>query len=78
MAAISPSSAALIATQIDPGFRGRAYAMQQTSRTLGLFVAPVISGTIGNYFGLNWIFIVFGAACLALTIGVRKQIRGWG
>lgn len=77
IAAVSPSSAALIATRIDPGFRGRAYAMQQTSRTLGLFIAPVISGTIGTYFGLQWIFIVFSTVCLLLTLRVRKQIARW-
>ncbi|TCL61817.1 DHA1 family multidrug resistance protein-like MFS transporter [Hydrogenispora ethanolica] len=77
VAAVSPSSAALIATRVDADFRGRAYAMQQTARTIGLFVAPVVSGLIGNFIGLNWIFIVFGAAVLLLTLGVRTQIRSW-
>ncbi len=77
VAAISPSSAALVATKVNSDFRGRAYAMQQTSRTLGLFFAPVISGLIGNYFGLNWIFICFGALCLLMTMGVRRQMQTW-
>lgn len=76
-AAVSPSSAALIATNVNSDFQGRAYAMQQTSRTLGLFIAPLTSGIIGTYFGLNWIFVCFGIACLLLTLGVRKQIQGW-
>jgi MFS transporter, DHA1 family, multidrug resistance protein len=77
VAAISPSSAALIATKVDAAFRGRAYAMQQTARTIGLFIAPVTSGIIGTYLGLNWIFIIFGFICLLLTLGVRQQIHGW-
>lgn len=77
VAAISPSSAALIATEVDSDFRGRAYAMQQTSRTLGLFIAPVTSGTIGTYLGLNWIFVCFGVVCLLLTVGVGRQIHHW-
>ncbi len=77
VAAVSPSSAALVATRVEAEFRGRAYAMQQTARTVGLFVAPVVSGLIGNYIGLKWIFIVFGAAVLLLTVGVRAQIRSW-
>ncbi len=77
VAAISPSSAALVATKVNSDFRGRAYAMQQTSRTLGLFISPVTSGIIGTFFGLNWIFIIFGLLCLLLTLGVRKQIRNW-
>ena len=77
VAAISPSSAALIATKVDSDFRGRAYAMQQTARTLGLFIAPVTSGTIGTYLGLNWIFVCFGVVCLLLTVGVERQIHHW-
>ncbi|MGE5580910.1 MAG: MFS transporter [Bacillota bacterium] len=77
VAAISPSSAALVATKVAADFRGRAYAMQQTARTLGLFIAPVTSGIIGTYLGLNWIFIVFGAVCLLLTLAIRSQIRSW-
>ncbi|MGE5605431.1 MAG: MFS transporter [Bacteroidota bacterium] len=76
-AAITPSSAALTATKVDSDFRGRAFAMQQTARTLGLFIAPVTSGLIGNYFGLNWIFVCFGSICLLMTFGVRKQIQNW-
>lgn len=78
VAAISPSSAALVATCVNPDFRGRAYAMQQTSRTLGLFTAPMISGIIGTYFSLNWIFVIFGVICLGLTGLVSRQMHGWG
>lgn len=77
MAAISPSSAALIAAKVDSDFRGRAYAMQQTARTLGLFSAPLLSGIIGTYLGLNLIFITFGLICLLMTLGIQKQIGGW-
>lgn len=75
VAAISPSSAALVATGVSSDFRGRAYAMQQTARTLGLFIAPMLSGIIGTYFTLNWIFIVFGVISLALTGLVARQMR---
>ena len=77
MAAISPSSAALVATKVDSDFRGRAYAMQQTARTVGLFCAPLLSGIIGTYLGLNLIFIIFGLICLILTWGIQRQIHGW-
>lgn len=77
VAAVSPSSAALIATRVNADFRGRAYAMQQTARTVGLFAAPVISGIIGTYLGLHWIFIIFGALTLPLTYLVWRQVRGW-
>ncbi len=76
-AAISPSSAALIATGVDSDFQGRAYAMQNTFRTLGLFIAPVTSGIIGTFSGLNWIFIFFGILCLLLTLGVGRQVQKW-
>lgn len=77
-AAILPSSAALAATKVDSDFRGRAFAMQQTARTIGQLIAPVTSGLIGNYFGLNWIFVCFGSLCFWITLlGIRKQIQSW-
>ncbi len=77
VAAISPSSAALIATKVDSDFRGRAYGMQQSSRTIGMFAAPVISGMIGSWIGLNWIFIIFGSISFLLSLLIKVQVRSW-
>lgn len=77
-AAVTPTAAALVATKIDPQFRGRAYGLQHAARTFGFFLAPLNAGIIGNSIGLNSAFLAMGTVSLLMTLGLRVQMRSWG
>lgn len=64
-AALAPSAACLIATEIPEDFRGRAYGVQQSASMLGGLVGPIMAGWVGDVFGLSYIFVFTGAVSLA-------------
>lgn len=76
-AALAPCSSAVIALKIDEEFRGRAYGMQQSAGTLGGLIAPLLSGAIGGYLGLRWVFGTTGLLILAGAVIVSYQMTKW-
>jgi DHA1 family multidrug resistance protein-like MFS transporter len=76
-AAVNPSTAALVATKVGGDFRGRAYGMLQSGRQMGMLIAPILAGVIGNFLGLRWVFIIIGVVGLILAAGLWRQIAGW-
>ncbi|MGD9156379.1 MAG: MFS transporter [Bacillota bacterium] len=76
-AAVSPNTAGLVATRVAPDFQGRAFAIQQSSRNLGSFIAPLLAGSLGSFFPFQWVFIIVGALSLAALLVIRIQMRSW-
>jgi DHA1 family multidrug resistance protein-like MFS transporter len=76
-AAVSPNTAGLVATRIEPDFQGRAFAIQQSFRNLGGFFAPLLAGTLGSFFPFQWVFMIVGLICLAALGLIRAQMRSW-
>jgi DHA1 family multidrug resistance protein-like MFS transporter len=76
-AAVSPNTAALVATGVAPGFQGRAFAIQQSSRNFGSFVAPLLAGIIGSYYNFHWLFIIVGSIAVLSMFLIRLQMRTW-
>jgi DHA1 family multidrug resistance protein-like MFS transporter len=74
-AAVSPNTAALVATKVDPDFQGRAFAIQQSSRNFGSMVAPLLAGVIGSFFNFNWLFIIVGSIAVLSVFLIRLQMR---
>jgi DHA1 family multidrug resistance protein-like MFS transporter len=72
-AAISPNTAGLVATRVEKDFQGRAFAIQQSSRSFGYFVAPLLAGCLGSIFSLQLVFIVVGLMGLAAMVAIRIQ-----
>ena len=64
LAAINPSTGAIICTRVDAGFRGRAYGMQQSATMLGMLIAPLVATNIGAAFGIQWVFAFIGVVSL--------------
>jgi DHA1 family multidrug resistance protein-like MFS transporter len=76
-AAVSPNTAALVATGVAPGFQGRAFAIQQSSRNFGSFVAPLLAGVIGSFFDYQRLFIIVGSLAVVVMFLIRLQMRTW-
>jgi DHA1 family multidrug resistance protein-like MFS transporter len=76
-AAVSPNTAALVATKVDSSFQGRAFAIQQSSRNFGSLVAPLLAGVIGTYFDFHWLFIIIGSSAVIGMFLIRLQVRTW-
>jgi DHA1 family multidrug resistance protein-like MFS transporter len=76
-AAVSPNTAGLVATRIEMDFKGRAFAIQQSSQTFGCFFAPLLAGSLGSIFAMQWVFIVVGLLGIAVTVLIRIQIGTW-
>jgi len=71
MAAVSPSAGAMMCTQIEESFRGRAYGMLQSAGMLGALIAPLAATQIASVFGLRAIFALTGVICIAGALGFR-------
>jgi DHA1 family multidrug resistance protein-like MFS transporter len=73
-AAVSPNTTGLVATGVEADFQGRAFSLQQSSRTFGCFLAPLLAGFLGNMLALGWVFIVVGLLGLVAATVIRLQI----
>jgi DHA1 family multidrug resistance protein-like MFS transporter len=74
-AAVSPNTAGLVATNIEIDFQGRAFAIQQSSRSFGGFFAPLLAGSLGSILSLRWVFIIVGLLGLISAFLIRIQIH---
>lgn len=67
LAALMPGSNAVIARTVGPEFRGRAFGFSSSAAQLGFFIGPLAGGVIGEFLGLNMVFVftavlLFGTA----------------
>jgi DHA1 family multidrug resistance protein-like MFS transporter len=76
-AAVSPNTAGLIASKVETDFKGRAFALQQSFRCFGSFLAPLLAGLICSSFSLQWVFIVVGMLGLTAATSIRMQIHAY-
>jgi DHA1 family multidrug resistance protein-like MFS transporter len=76
-AAVSPNTAALVATKVNPDFQGRAFAIQQSSRNFGSMVGPLLAGVIGSCLNFHWLFIITGSIAVIAMFLIRLQMRTW-
>jgi DHA1 family multidrug resistance protein-like MFS transporter len=76
-AAVSPNTAGLVATRVERDFQGRAFAIQQSSRNLGGFIAPLLAGLLGSFFAFQWVFIIVGLISLGTMVLIKLQMRSW-
>jgi len=67
LAAVTPSAASIIARDVDEGFRGRAYGIQQAVINIAGLIAPLFAGATADRWGLGAIFWSTSLAVFALT-----------
>jgi len=80
IAALRPSSSAMISTEVDSSFHGRAFGMQQSATTLGGMFGPILAGLIGGMFGLGSVFwlvgVVMAAGVAVMYFLERERSKG--
>lgn len=80
IAALRPSSSAMISTEVENSFHGRAFGMQQSATTLGGMFGPTLAGVVTGVFGLGSVFwlvgVVLSAGAVALYFLDREGSRG--
>jgi DHA1 family multidrug resistance protein-like MFS transporter len=73
-AAVSPNTAGLVVTNVEADFQGRAFAIQESSKNFGGFLAPLLAGFFGSILPLKWVFIIVGLLGLAMMLLIWLQI----
>jgi MFS family permease len=70
-----PASMSLIGDYHGAGTRSRAMSFHQSSVYVGTIVGGAISGTVGQFYGWRWSFILFGACGLLFGFVVAKFLE---
>lgn len=73
MAAIMPATNAIIARSVPNSFRSRALSLSNSSGQIGGAVGPVLGGYIGQFFGLQMVFVVMGVFLLAVVFWMQDK-----
>jgi MFS transporter, DHA1 family, multidrug resistance protein len=76
-AAVYPALNSLIVQFTDAEFRGRAFSLNQSANQLGFVIGPITGGFLGEWVGIPSVFILNGAAMIAVAyiykFTVQKQ-----
>ncbi len=73
MAAVMPSTNALIARSVPTGFRSRALSLSNSFQQVGGAIGPIIGGYIGSLFGLPVVFAVMGVFLGLLVLWMQRN-----
>lgn len=72
-AALRPTAAALIATEVEPAFHGRAFGMQTSAQTIGGLIGPLTGGLVAGAWGNQSVFVMVGLMLLAAPLVMRQR-----
>lgn len=72
-AGVLPSVNAMIVQVIEPGFRGRAFGLNQAASQLATMAGPIIGGLLGAFIPIKWVFVINGMMLLVAAILVKTQ-----
>ncbi|MDO8588373.1 MAG: MFS transporter [Armatimonadota bacterium] len=78
LAALSPSSGAIVCGKVEESFRGRAYGMLYSAGTLGAFVAPLAASHMAVAYGIPSIFVAISGLFVAGAAVFRVLVGKWG
>ncbi|WP_079913532.1 MFS transporter [Paenibacillus sp. 32352] len=71
-AAVYPALNAFIAQMTDPGFRSRAFSLNQSANQMGLLLGPLIGGFLASQTSIPIVFAING--CMLLLVAVLLKI----
>ncbi|MNL34857.1 Major Facilitator Superfamily protein [compost metagenome] len=63
----------MIVQVIDPGFRGRAFGLNQAATQLATMAGPIIGGLLGAFIPIRWVFVINGAMLLVAAVLVKTR-----
>ncbi|MCE3198987.1 MFS transporter [Paenibacillus sonchi] len=72
-AGVLPSVNAMIVQVIDPGFRGRAFGLNQAATQLATMAGPIIGGLLGAFIPIRWVFVINGGILLVAAVLVKTR-----
>ncbi|WP_410513672.1 MFS transporter [Paenibacillus sp. BR2-3] len=72
-AGVLPSVNAMIVQVIEPGFRGRAFGLNQAASQLATMAGPIIGGLLGAFMPIRWVFVINGILLLAAAVLVKLR-----
>lgn len=75
VAAFRPVGAAMVTSDVDADFRGRAFALQTSASTLGGLVGPLLAGLIADLYGRSAVFMAIGALLVLSPFVLRPYGR---
>lgn len=74
LAALRPTAAAVIATDVEPAFHGRAFGMQTSAQTIGGLIGPITGGILAGAWGNQSVFIGVGLMLLLSPFAMRRLV----
>ncbi|MDH7482219.1 MAG: MFS transporter [Armatimonadota bacterium] len=77
LAALNPSTGAIICTKVGEHFRGRAYGMHTSANMIGNMIAPLLAAKIGSWLGIPSVFAFVGITALTGAIVFPILVAGW-
>lgn len=72
-AGVLPSVNAMIVQVIEPGFRGRAFSLNQSATQLATMAGPIIGGLLGAFIQIRWVFVINGLMLLVAAVLVKTR-----
>ncbi|BCG57584.1 MFS transporter [Paenibacillus sp. URB8-2] len=72
-AGVLPSINAMIVQVTEPGFRGRAFSLNQSVSQLATMAGPILGGLLGAFLPIRWVFVINGLMLLAAGLTVRTR-----
>ncbi|AIQ22211.1 MFS transporter [Paenibacillus sp. FSL H7-0737] len=72
-AGVLPSVNAMIVQVIEPGFRGRAFGLNQAASQLATMAGPIIGGLLGAFIQIRWVFVINGVMLLVAAVLVKTR-----
>lgn len=67
-AAVFPALNAFIATHTEPGFRSRAFSLNQSANQMGLLLGPLIGGFLATQLSIPVVFAINGSLLLMVAV----------
>lgn len=72
-AGVLPSVNAMIVQTIEPGFRGRAFGLNQAASQLATMAGPIMGGLLGAFIPIRWVFVINGVMLLVAAMLVKTR-----
>ncbi|MBO8140875.1 MAG: MFS transporter [Firmicutes bacterium] len=74
VAAFRPLGAAVVATEVEESFRGRAFGLQTSATTMGGLIGPLLAGVVADALGRSAVFLALGLIMLISPIVVARHM----